>query len=64
MSVLYDAEIDGSLDAENTLHKAMELEVFCIFTDKILSAVGPWLQAVARFFFLNACIKESPFGFS
>ncbi|KAI9181232.1 hypothetical protein LWI28_012742 [Acer negundo] len=34
-------EIDGSLDAENALDKAMELEVFHIFTDKILSAVGP-----------------------
>ena len=64
MSVLEDAEIDGSLDAENALDKGMELEVLRIFTDKILSAVGPWLQAVARFFFLNACIKESPVGFS
>ncbi|TXG63943.1 hypothetical protein EZV62_010937 [Acer yangbiense] len=34
-------EIDGSPDAENALDKAMELEVFRIFTDKILSAVGP-----------------------
>ncbi|KAK2648841.1 hypothetical protein Ddye_016330 [Dipteronia dyeriana] len=33
-------EIDGSPDAENALDKAMELEVFRIFTDKILSAVG------------------------
>ena len=41
MSVLEDAKIDGSLDAENALNKGMELEAFHIFTDKILSAVGP-----------------------
>ncbi|KAK3193289.1 hypothetical protein Dsin_024599 [Dipteronia sinensis] len=34
-------EIDGSPDAENALDEAMELEVFRIFTDKILSALCP-----------------------
>ena len=41
MSVLYNVEIDVSPDAENALDKAMELEVFRIFTYKILSVVGP-----------------------
>ncbi|KAL5792635.1 hypothetical protein ACOSP7_001229 [Xanthoceras sorbifolium] len=35
------SDIDGSPDAENALDKAMEVEVFRIFTDKILSAIGP-----------------------
>ncbi|KAB1210139.1 Zinc finger HIT domain-containing protein 3 [Morella rubra] len=32
--------IDGSLDAENELGKAMGVEVFRIFTDKILSNIS------------------------
>ncbi|KAF5458274.1 hypothetical protein F2P56_022312 [Juglans regia] len=32
--------IDGSPDAENELDKAMEVEVFRIFTDKILSNIN------------------------
>ncbi|GAV63846.1 zf-HIT domain-containing protein [Cephalotus follicularis] len=34
-------KIDSSPDAENELDKAMELDVFRIFTDKIFSAIGP-----------------------
>jgi len=33
--------IDFSPDAENELNKAMELDVFRIFTDKILSTISP-----------------------
>ncbi|XP_057479812.1 uncharacterized protein LOC130767073 [Actinidia eriantha] len=33
--------IDCSPDAENEINKAMEVEVFRIFTDKILSTVSP-----------------------
>ncbi|XAR61007.1 hypothetical protein NMG60_11034578 [Bertholletia excelsa] len=33
--------IDCSPDAENELNKAMENEVFRLFTDKILSVIGP-----------------------
>ncbi|XP_057483232.1 uncharacterized protein LOC130769992 [Actinidia eriantha] len=34
-------DIDCSQDAENELNKAMKVEVFHIFTDKILSTISP-----------------------
>ncbi|XP_030532644.2 zinc finger HIT domain-containing protein 3 isoform X1 [Rhodamnia argentea] len=34
-------KIDGSADPDSDLEKAMEVEAFRIFTDKILSAIGP-----------------------
>ncbi|KAG2716844.1 hypothetical protein I3843_03G148300 [Carya illinoinensis] len=33
--------IDCSPDAENELEKAMGVEAFCMFTDKILSIINP-----------------------
>ncbi|KAL6968082.1 hypothetical protein U1Q18_033884 [Sarracenia purpurea var. burkii] len=33
--------IDCSLDAENELNKAMEVEAFRMFTDKLLSTISP-----------------------
>lgn len=33
--------IDFSADAENELNKAMEVEAFRIFSDKILSTISP-----------------------
>ncbi|KAG6722130.1 hypothetical protein I3842_03G146200 [Carya illinoinensis] len=33
--------IDCSQDAENELEKAMGVEAFCMFTDKILSIINP-----------------------
>ncbi|OMO70578.1 Zinc finger, HIT-type [Corchorus olitorius] len=35
------SDIDSSPDAMNELDKAMGVDVFCIFSDKILSAINP-----------------------
>lgn len=35
------SKIDGSGDPDSDLEKAMEVEAFRLFADKILSAIGP-----------------------